>query len=228
MKTDQKLFFVAAGLIALIVLAATYFLFSPAPATQGSTPISTTADTLRPKRGFSIESSVTGVKSYVTDGNSKAPAKAGQANEPQKYSSFARKPQWEKDILLLVNRLDMTDMSKANQLLSRMNNLPPEAKVVALDYATQLIPDDKYVSLRPWLFQLASSQPLQETVLLDALTRDDNLRMETLIELLRLPNYAGKEEVRQILKDFLDEEYTEDLNELPKRVKSFLAKNGEA
>jgi hypothetical protein len=145
----------------------------------------------------------------------------------ENYSGFATKPQWEKDLITIADRRDMADVDKAVQILSRINQLPEDAKVVAMDYATKLIPDKDYLRLRPWVFQFGASDELRETILLDALTRGDTVRMPTLVEMLRQPKHSGHEEVREILVAYLDEDHGHDAQKWDVAIKKWLIENPE-
>ncbi len=144
---------------------------------------------------------------------------------PENYSSNDPQQPWEKEIIALSDRLDMTDTAKAEQLLAKINSLPPDGKVLAMEYATKLIPDEDYLRLRAWIFKLVSSDELRETVMLDALTRSEALRMPTLVEMLRQPPNPAQEEVREILLAYLDKDYGTDTKGWDAAVQKFLAEN---
>jgi hypothetical protein len=143
---------------------------------------------------------------------------------PEKYSA-GPKQTWEKELIALSTRLDVSDQVKIGQLLAKISSLPPDGKVLAMEYATKLIPDEQYVQYRPMLFGLVSSPELRETVLLDALTRGESVRMPTLVEMLRQPSHPSQDEVREILVAYLDADYGKDVNGWDAAVKKFLAEN---
>lgn len=152
------------------------------------------------------------------------PASQIEPVDPAKYTS-APKPYWEKELAVFVMRLDLSDEAKFNELLKRMNTLPPEGKVLAMEYATALIPDETYAQYRPTLFGFANTPELRETVLRDVLTRTEPVRMPTLVEMLRQPANPEQAEVREILLAYVDVDYGSDVNGWDAAVKKFLAEN---
>ena len=165
-----------------------------------------------------------GPASVMRNGGEKHPDQTEHV-VPENYSSNDPQQPWENEIFALADRLDLSDTAKAEQLLGRINNLPPEGKVLAMEYATKLIPDEDYLRLRPWIFNLVSSDDLRQTVLLDALTRGETLRMPTLVEMLRQPANPAQAEIREILVAYLDTDYGTDTKQWETAVQRFLAEN---
>jgi hypothetical protein len=144
---------------------------------------------------------------------------------PGNYSSNPPKAAYEKEIIALANRADLPDLEKAKSLLARVGWLPPQGKTLAMEHATQLIPDASYAQMRPWLFQLATSSELRETLLTDVLSRSESVRMPTLVEMLRQPPNEAQQEVREILVAYLDQDAGEDVTKWDAAVKKFLFEN---
>lgn len=216
------------SLVVLIIVTALY-LGSPTP-TPTAAPLKSVVSA---DQAGAWDTASTGPGSRPTEGiMAKKPELQAHPSQtakidPQQYSSFANKPEWEKDIIHLHDRLDLDDTDKAVSILKKMDQLPHEGKVMAMDYATRLIPDDRYVQLRPWLFQLGTTDELRETIMLDALTRADGIRFSTLVEMLRQPKNPGQEEVKEILVAYLDEDHGDDLQKWDAAVKKFLIENPE-
>ena len=150
-----------------------------------------------------------------------------QAVDPAKYSTNPPKPDYEKEIIALANRLDIPDLEKAQALLARVHSLPPDGQLLAVEQAAQLIPDANYMQLRPVLFQLSTSDEMRETVLTDVLNRSDTVRMRTLVDLLRQPANSAQPEIREILVAYLDVDAGNDFARWEQAVEKFLRDNPE-
>ena len=223
----QHLLYLSIGL-ALLIVATIVYQNSPAPTPEALAPLPEIASirSAGPETRSSAapsERDETTTASVVPDPAVDKHPSATEPVVPEKYSAAPKEP-WKKEIIGLVNRLDMTDMAKAEQLLSRLSSLPIDGQVLAMDHATKLISDEHYVRMRPMLFGLAQPSPeLRETVLLDALTRSEQVRMPTLVEILRQPAHPEQAEVREILLAYLDVDHGTDVKAWDSAVKKFLA-----
>jgi hypothetical protein len=147
--------------------------------------------------------------------------------DPKKYSTGAKPDSHEAKIFKLVLELETSDAEKVNRLLAMIPQLPPEPKLVALEHAAQLIPDEDYVRLRPSLLRLANTDELREVVMLDVLTRDDTIKMPGLVELMKLPHDLVKTEAREVLEAYLEEDYGDDPKQWETAVRRWLAENAD-
>lgn len=226
MKRQHLLYL--SGSLALLIVAAFLYHHSPAPEAPLVSPLPETASFKAPAPAASSSTSSSIYESKTVADSKPAPAKTAYTAtppvDPEKYTTGPKEP-WAKDVIGLVNRLDMADLAKAEHLLSRLTSLPPEGQILAMDHATKLIPDDHYMRMRPTLFGLATNDALRETVLLDALTRSEPVRMPTLVEMLSLPANAGQEEIREILVAYLDVDHGNDVKKWKVAVDEFLAAN---
>lgn len=147
-----------------------------------------------------------------------------------KYSEFYKKPDAEQEIIKLASRLDMADDSKALALLNKVFTSPDEpTKVVAMEYATQLMSDEQFKKSKSQIMSLndTGSEDMQETILRDILTRAENVRMPALVDLLRRPPFPGQQEIREILEAYLDVDYGTDIPKWDAAVHQWLVENDE-
>lgn len=147
-----------------------------------------------------------------------------------KYSEFYKKPDAEQEIIKLAGRLDMADDNKALALLNKVYTSPDEpTKVVAMEYATQLMSDEQFKKLKSQILSLndTGGEDMQGTILRDILTRAENVRMPALVDLLRRPPNPGQQEVREILEAYLDVDYGTDIPKWDAAVRQWLVENDE-
>jgi hypothetical protein len=166
-------------------------------------------------------------QSIVRKDNS-APERKG--NTPQKidpldYTTAPKPGTMEAKLVGTFADRQLSDEEKVERLLGMIPQLLENRKSTAMDYATQLIKDEDYVRLRPRLLRLADTDELREVVMLDMLTRDDGIKMLSLVELLKTPSKTTKADAREILEAFLEKDYGDDPNKWDAPVRQWIAEN---
>jgi hypothetical protein len=228
----QRLLYLAFGLTVLAVAAFIYLNREPSPhpaldgtalvaASSAQAPASEAPRSL-PGSGNDLERALERIKEAAATHPSQT-----ERVDPAKYNQGPKQP-YAKEIIGIAMRLDLSNEDKVRQLLSKIGSLPHDGKVLAMEEATKLIPDEQYNQYRPTLFALVSSNELRETVLLDVLTRGEPVRMPTLVEMLKQPpntEHPAHEDIREILVAYLDTDYGSNLDGWDSAVKKFLADN---
>jgi hypothetical protein len=147
--------------------------------------------------------------------------------DPAEFTT-APKPNTEEGRLVkLFTDRNIPDAEKVERLLAMVSELSGKGKHTAMDYATQLITDEDYVRQRPRLLRLATTDELREVVMLDMLTRDDGIKMPSLVELLSVPSQTTRSEAREILAAFLEQDYGDDPRKWHEPLMKWLAENEE-
>lgn len=126
------------------------------------------------------------------------------------FSSNPRRSATESYVLNIV-RADVPDAQKVEDLLRIAPELPGDAQRLAVEEAVELIPDTTYLHYRERLFQLAYSEELRAAIIDDALTRGEEVRLPTLVEMMRLSiSESERTEIREVLEAYLDADYGPD------------------
>jgi hypothetical protein len=99
---------------------------------------------------------------------------------------------------------------KARQLLALFPNLPEDGQVEAAQHISNLLPDEEYASLAQSLTNAAMPEAVLDVLMTDVLNRPNQLKLETLYEVARMPGHPKAEEARDVLEVFVDENYGED------------------
>jgi hypothetical protein len=146
--------------------------------------------------------------------------------QPETFNSNPPREGWEDEILNLA-RGPGDDIGKAERLLSMVPRLNEEGRVLAVENAVALIPDKDYTKYRGRLLALAHTDEMREVLMTDVLSRDDDVRFMTLVELLRQPPNKGQEDVKEVLIAYLDKDYGTDTNAWEKAVRKFVAESKE-
>jgi hypothetical protein len=147
--------------------------------------------------------------------------------DPTEFTTAPKPHTEEGKLVKLFTDRNMPDTEKVERLLALVSELSGKGKHTALDYATQLITDEDYVRQRPRLLRLANNDELREVVMLDMLTRDDSIKMPSLVELLSVPSETTRSEAREILAAFLEQDYGDDPKKWHEPLMKWLAENEE-
>jgi hypothetical protein len=144
------------------------------------------------------------------------------------YSSNPPRPEYQESVLGIARNRDTSEEVKVQQLLALLPRLPEDGKVLAMEHAAKLIPDEDYLKHRARLLQLANTKELREVVLVDVLTRDDSVRMTSLVEFLRHTASEDQAEVREVLEAFLDKDFGSDALQWEIAVQQYLRENADS
>jgi hypothetical protein len=153
-----------------------------------------------------------------------------KGNTPQKidpldYTTAPKPGTLEAKLVGTFADRQLSDEEKVERFLGMIPQLSEKGKSTAMDYTTQLIKDEDYVRLRPRLLRLADTDELREVVMLDMLTRDDGIKMLSLVELLKTPSKTTKADAREILEAFLEKDYGDDPTKWDAPVRQWIAEN---
>lgn len=199
MKQKNSLFLPAGGLAILIIGVASYLHFSALP-----TPVETGAEPLAAGKPAATEGEIELVSQPPSGFRSQLSPDA----PPDSFSSNPPRDPEEQAILDLAIERAVPDEVKVERMLAMFPNISDDAKVLAMENATALIPDSQYKSYRPRLHQLAQTPELRESVMLDALTRGEEVRLPGILELLRTATRdEERAELREILEAYLDHDF---------------------
>jgi len=212
----RNLTLLAVGL-SLVIAAALFYLTNNSISDGASAVQNATAESSNPA-GTSI------VRAAEAESPQKPRAVPPEVN-PADYTT-APKPHTEEGRLVKIwADRQLSDSEKVERFLALFHELPDHGKKIAMDYATQLIKDDDYLRQRPRLLRMANTDELREVVMLDMLTRDDGIKMPSLVELMKTPSQITKSEAREILEAFLEKDYGDDPNQWDGPVRQWVAEN---
>src|SRR5688572_1306815 len=122
-----------------------------------------------------------------------------QEVDPLDYTTAPKPGTIEGQLVKVFTDRQLPEAEKVERFLALFPSLPDEGKKMALDYATQLITDQDYLRQRPRLLRMAATDELREVVMLDMLTRDDAIKMPSLVELMKTSSETTRIEAREIL-----------------------------
>ena len=117
------------------------------------------------------------------------------------------------------------EAQKAKLLLALFPKLPEDGQVEAAQHISNLLPDEEYSSLAQTLTNAAMPEAVLDVLMTDVLNRPNQLKLETLLDVARMPNHPKAEEARDVLEVFVDENYGEDWAAWKTAVEKWLKEN---
>lgn len=110
---------------------------------------------------------------------------------------------WEERIDAVLTG-DEDEALKAKKLLAIFPNLPEDGQVEAAQHISNLLPDEQYADLAHTLTNAAMPEAVLDVLMTDVLNRPNKIKLDTLLDVARMPNHPKAEEAMDILEVFLD------------------------
>ena len=131
---------------------------------------------------------------------------------------------WEERIDDLLTAEGAED-KKAVEMLAMLPNLPEDGQVEAAQHISNLLPDEQYAALSPVLTNAHTAEAVLDVLMTDVLNRPNGVKLNTLLDVARVPNHPKAEEARDVLEVFVDENYGEDWTAWSNAVQKWLKEN---
>jgi len=122
---------------------------------------------------------------------------------PQAPTPAAPIADWEEKIDGVLTAQE-DDGQKAKRLLAMFPNLPEDGQVEAAQHISNLLPDEQFASLAQNLTNAAMPEAVLDVLMTDVLNRPNQLKLDALVDVARIPNHPKAEEALDVLKVFLD------------------------
>jgi hypothetical protein len=111
---------------------------------------------------------------------------------------------WEERIDDLLTT-DGAEDKKAVQMLAMLPNLPEDGQVEAAQHISNLLPDEQYATLSPILTNAQTTEAVLDVLMTDVLNRPNGVKLNTLLDVARIPNHPKAEEAFDVLEVFLED-----------------------
>ncbi len=111
---------------------------------------------------------------------------------------------WEERIDNLLTT-DGAEDKKALQMLAMLPNLPEDGQVEAAQHISNLLPDEEYSALSPVLTNAQTAEAVLDVLMTDVLNRPNGVKLNTLLDVARIPNHPKAEEAFDVLEVFLED-----------------------
>jgi hypothetical protein len=118
-------------------------------------------------------------------------------------------PVWEARIDEILGSTS-PDLDKAKQLLTMFPTLPADAQEDVARHISNLLPDEEFGLLRPYLTNSALPENVLDALLGDVLNRPNSLKLPALLDIAQNADRPAAAEAKDFLELLLDEDYGTD------------------
>jgi hypothetical protein len=116
---------------------------------------------------------------------------------------------------------------KAKQFVALIPQLSAEAQVEAAEHAANLMPDDQYAELGKILVDPKTPETVLDVLLGDLLDRPNTIKLPLLLQVMRTPEHPSRDEAREDLVFYLDEDFGNDWAVWEQKLGVWLKENPE-
>lgn len=217
----------AIGIVGVLAVAGLVILWA---LRQGQLPTVPTAITQPPKQAAAAPVAVA-PKPQTTGGDTTgAPAPDNEkdaVNPPVVDNTPAEAPApktWEDhldDILLS----DDDNNVKADQVLGLLATTPPEHQEELAQHLVNLVQDDHYDATSNLLMNVNTSTNVSDILMNDLLNRNNTLKLNTLLAVLKTPDHPMHDNAKEMLELFVQEDHGTNYDEWSQAVANWLKEN---
>jgi hypothetical protein len=194
------------GILAIIFLIGGIAIYLNVPYNPPAPALSTTAQPT--EAAVAVSGKEGSLKTVTTPPKLYNGRLSPEAKSIEEFSSNPKREPGEQAVLDIAGERGVSDIAKVERLLTMIPTLSPDAKTLAVENATALIPDKDYLKYRDRLLKLADSADMRLAIMDDSLTRGEDLRLPNLLELMRTSkSEEEKQEIREIFEAHLDKDY---------------------
>lgn len=219
---------VGIGIVGLLALAGLVVWWASQQGTLPSVPPSIT----QPKPAQAPATAVTPVAddnsgditTAATPKNGKAKTAADTTDDDSTPKEAAVPKTWEDrldDILLS----DDDDNAKADQILGLLPVAPAENQEEMAQHLVNMVQDDHYEGTSNLLMNINTPTNVADVLLNDLLNRNNTLKMNTLLQIVKNPDHPMRDNAREMLELFVQEDHGTNYGEWEKAVGNWLKEN---
>ncbi len=167
---------------------------------------------------------------HGTNGSETQASTSGTAQDAPEVAVEVETPEvpvpktWEDhldDILLS----DDNENTKADQILALMQTTLPENQEELAQHLVNMVQDDHYEGTSNLLMNLNTQTNVAEVLLNDLLNRNNTLKLNTLLQIVKVPEHPLHENAREMLELFVQEDHGKNYDEWEKAVADWLKEN---
>jgi len=118
-------------------------------------------------------------------------------------------PDWENKVDEILGSAG-SDPDKAKQMLEMFPHLPPDGQEEVARHVSNLLPDQDYPSMHPYLTNAALPEEVLDVLLGDVLNRPNSVKLPALLAVARTPQHPKAGEAKDFLELFLEQDYGDD------------------
>jgi hypothetical protein len=164
--------------------------------------------------------------------SNRPPAQAGQTEPAPDTPGKPAVPEtpgtvdWDQKVAELMTS-GVDDLQASLKIIELMSQLPETNKVQAAEFLTGLMPDEGYAAVVPLLTNIQTSGEVMDVLMVDLLDRPNTIQLPLLLNLARNPIHPKREEAKEYLELYLDEDHGNNWAAWEQAMKKFLQENPE-
>jgi len=131
---------------------------------------------------------------------------------------------WEQKVDEILGS-DSPDPDKARQLLEMFPTLPADGQEEVAQHLANLVPDQDFGLMRPYLTNSALPEDVLDVLLDDVLNRPNSLKLPALLDVARSAQHPKAAEAKDFLELFIEEDYGDDWEKWQAGIEQWLKAN---
>jgi hypothetical protein len=120
---------------------------------------------------------------------------------------------------------DMEDIDRTRKMIELMSRVHPAAQKEIAEHLINFAMDDEYDDTARLLTNSSTDPEVLEVLFNDLMNRDNELMLPLMLEIARQQSHPMREEAKETLELFLDEDYGEDWPKWDEAMKEWLKEN---
>lgn len=117
------------------------------------------------------------------------------------------------------------DTNKVHQLLAMFPHLPQDGQTEVAQHLSNLVSDEDYRQLVPFLLNTNLSEPVLDAFFNDLLNRPNSSKLPLLLDIARSPSHPEAGDAKDLLELYLDEDYGNDWATWQQKLQAWLRDN---
>jgi hypothetical protein len=131
---------------------------------------------------------------------------------------------WEEKLDEILGS-DEEDTNKVKQLFTMFRQLPADGQEEVAQHLSNLVEDEDYSELGKLLTDAKLPEGVLDVLIADLLNRPNADKLPLLMEIVQNPNHPKRDEARDLLELYLDEDYSADPAKLKQKITEWLKEN---
>jgi hypothetical protein len=131
---------------------------------------------------------------------------------------------WEEKVDAILGSTN-SDPEKAKQMIEMFPTLTADGQEEVARHLSNLLPDQDYGLMRPYLTNAALPEDVLDALLDDVLNRPNSLKLPALLDVARNPQNPKAAEAKDFLELLLEEDYGDDWGKWQAKMEAWLKDN---
>jgi hypothetical protein len=132
---------------------------------------------------------------------------------------------WEEKVDEILSAEGKTDAAKAQEMMTLFPQLTPDAQSEVAQHLSNLVADDQFGMLAGYVTNAALDPDVLEVFIGDLMNRPNTIKLPLILEVARNETHPNRDEARDLLELFLEEDYGTDWGKWQTKMQEWLRDN---